>query len=64
MGISVDSDLLDWFTTEYTKHCSTKLDMGKSCIRFKKLKDIPYNLIGDLSGKICVDRWILMYEAS
>ena len=37
MGIYSDNKLLDWFVEEYPKHCSTKLDMGKSCIRFKNM---------------------------
>ena len=64
MGIYVDQDLLDWFKAEYPKHMSTKLDMGKSCIRFKNIKKIPYNLIGELVSKMSVDRWITLYEQS
>src|SRR5580658_4547784 len=45
MGVYADKKLLDWFTKEYPKHCKTKLDMGKGCIRFKKMDDIPYKLI-------------------
>lgn len=50
--------LLEWFTSEYSKFTKSKLDMGKSCIRFKMLNDIPYNLIGELSAKITVEEWI------
>ncbi len=62
MGIYCDPKLLKWFTDEYPKHCKTKLDMGKSCIRFKKMDDIPYKLIAELCSKITVDAWIEMYE--
>jgi Domain of unknown function (DU1801) len=62
MGIYADKGLLDWFTTEYAKHCKTKLDMGKSCIRFKKTTDIPVKLIGELASKISVQEWITLYE--
>lgn len=62
MGIYANPELLDWFVTEYPKHCKTKLDMGKGCIRFKKMDDIPYELIGELATKISVDDWIAMYE--
>ena len=36
MGIYAEPDLLHWFVSEYPKHAPRKLDMGKSCIRFKK----------------------------
>lgn len=62
MGIYADPKLSTWFVTEYPKHAKTKLDMGKSCIRFKKMEDIPYDLIGDLASKITVQDWISMYE--
>lgn len=64
MGIYADPAILDWFTSEYPKHSSAKLDMGKSCIRFKKPDQIPFELIGELMGKISVDRWIKAYEAA
>jgi len=62
MGIYADAKLMKWFTTEYPKHVSTKLDMGKSCIRFKKMDTIPYDLIGELSTKMTTDDWIKLYE--
>lgn len=64
MGIYADSELLEWFVNEYPKHCKTKLDMGKSCIRFKKIDQIPYDLIGELMRKITVEKWIEMYESA
>ncbi|NOU37140.1 MAG: DUF1801 domain-containing protein [Ferruginibacter sp.] len=54
MGIYGDKNLLDWFLTEYAKQSSKKIDMGKSCIRFKKMEDIPFQLIGELAAKITV----------
>jgi len=57
-----DKDMHDWFVAEYPKHCKSKLDMGKSCVRFKKLDDIPYQLIGELLSKISVEQWIERYE--
>lgn len=63
MGIYADNKLLEWFTTEYPKHSSSKLDMGKSCIRFKKIDEIPYKLIGELASKISVQQWINLYES-
>jgi uncharacterized protein YdhG (YjbR/CyaY superfamily) len=62
MGIYSDAKLMKWFTGEYPKHNSRKLDMGKSCIRFKKMDDIPYELIGNLAAKMTVRDWINTYE--
>ena len=62
MGLYADSKLLDWFISEYPKYCKLKLDMGKSCIRFKNISEIPYELIGILSSKITVKDWIDIYE--
>ena len=62
MGIYMSPDLLTWFTDEYSKRMTTKLDMGKSCIRFKNLKTIPYDLIGELCRKMTVDEYVLLYE--
>lgn len=64
MGIYANEDILKWFQTEFPKHCKRKLDMGKSCIRFKYLDDIPYELIGELTRKITVQDWIDTYESA
>lgn len=61
-GIYADSHLYDWFVGEYPKHCKRKLDMGKSCIRYKSMDDIPYELIGELCSKMTVKEWIALYE--
>jgi hypothetical protein len=62
MGIYADPKLLDWFVAEYPKHSAQKLDMGKSCMRFKKPEHIPFELIGQLMGKMSAQEWIDMYE--
>ena len=64
MGIYSDPKLLNWFVSEYPKHSKQKLDMGKSCVRFKKLGDIPYTLIGELMKKMSVKDWIDFYETT
>jgi len=64
MGIYANPKLLKWFTAEYPKHCKLKLDMGKSCIRFKKPDQIPFDLIGELASKVSVDEWVKIYEAN
>jgi hypothetical protein len=62
MGIYADKELFDWFVSEYPKYSNKKLDMGKSCMRFKKNEDIPFGLIGELVKKISVKDWIETYE--
>jgi uncharacterized protein YdhG (YjbR/CyaY superfamily) len=62
MGIYSSKELLDWFIAAYPNHCKTKLDMGKGCIRFKKMEDIPYDLIGALVAKMTAKEWIHIYE--
>ncbi|HPH22563.1 MAG TPA: DUF1801 domain-containing protein [Chitinophagaceae bacterium] len=62
MGVYSMPNLLEWFTTEYSKLNLGKLDMGKSCVRFKKMDKIPYDLIGELCSKITVEQWIECYE--
>ena len=62
MGIYAKKELHDWFVNEYPKHCKRKLDMGKSCIRFKKVDEIPFDLIGELCQKMTVDEWVNIYE--
>ena len=62
MGLYADKELLEWFKSEYPKYSRIPLDMGKSCIRFKKTDQIPYNLIGVLAGKVKAHDWIQIYE--
>ncbi|MCO6163556.1 DUF1801 domain-containing protein [Flavobacterium sp. NRK F7] len=62
MGIYAKKDLYDWFVAAYPKFSSKKLDIGKSCMRFKKEEDIPYDLIGELVTKMTVADWIATYE--
>ena len=63
MGLYGNPELMQWFEEAYTQHSSNKLDMGKSCIRFKHLEQIPFDLIGELCQKITVDEYIAQYEA-
>lgn len=64
MGIYVNPPLLQWFTEQYPEHSKRKLDMGKSCIRFKKIEAIPYQLIGELISKMSCQEWIDSYESN
>ncbi|RAJ14995.1 DUF1801 domain-containing protein [Olleya aquimaris] len=63
-GIYADPKIYKWFVEEYPKHCKTKLDMGKSCVRFKKIDQIPMELIAKLCQKMSVQDWINKYEAA
>ena len=63
MGIYTDKSLSEWFVKEFTRITNAKPDMGKSCIRFKKMETIPFKLIGELAGKMKVNEWIAKYES-
>jgi hypothetical protein len=63
MGIYSDEKLLNWFVEEFANHSTAKLDMGKSCIRFKKMDQIPFELIGQLMSKMTVNQWIERYDS-
>ncbi|TNJ44141.1 DUF1801 domain-containing protein [Tamlana fucoidanivorans] len=63
-GIYAVPEIQDWFVKEYPKYCLGKLDMGKSCIRFKKIDTIPFALIAELCEKISVQKWIAIYESN
>lgn len=64
MGIYANKGLLDWYTAEYAKLNSGKPDMGKGCLRFKKVDQIPFDLIGELASKITAKDWIDLYETN
>lgn len=64
MGLYADKELYEWFVDEYPNHSKYKLDMGKSCIRFKKPEAIPYELIAELLTKMTPQQWITLYEAN
>ena len=62
MGLYANPTLMEWFTQEYAERVKGKLDIGKSCIRFKKPEQIPFDLIGELVAKMSADEWIVCYE--
>ena len=64
MAIYADKNLYDWFVAEYPKYSNAKLDMGKSCVRFKKPEAIPYQLIAELCTKISLQDGITLYETN
>ncbi|TXE12804.1 DUF1801 domain-containing protein [Seonamhaeicola algicola] len=63
-GIYAKKELYNWFVAEYAKHSKHKLDIGKSCIRFKYIDDIPFELIAALTKKITCKEWIEIYESA
>lgn len=63
-GIYAKKELYNWFVAQYPKHSKHKLDMGKSCIRFKYIDDIPFELIAALTKKITCMEWIEIYESA
>ena len=63
MPLYFDDALFDWFVGEYPKHCKSKIDMGKSCLRLKKMEDIPFDLLAELAQKISVNDYITLYES-
>ena len=62
MGLYGMPELMKWFMDEYTKFAKGKIDMGKSCIRFKKPDQIPFELIAELMSKVSPQEWIDFYE--
>jgi uncharacterized protein YdhG (YjbR/CyaY superfamily) len=62
MGLYAEPELYNWFVAEFPKHSSKKLDMGKSCIRFKKAEDVPFELIAQLAQRMTAQQWINVYE--
>ena len=61
LGIYGNAELRDWFTDAYAKQVNSKLDMGKGCIRFKKMDEIPHKLMAELAEKISPAKWIELY---
>lgn len=63
MGVYTNPELLEWFVTEYGKLNLGKLDMGKSCIRFKNVTKIPFELIGRLMQQMSMQNWLDLYQS-
>jgi hypothetical protein len=61
MGIYVDEAQARWFVDEWKK-TGKKLDMGKSCVRFKKLDDVPLEVVGKAIKRMPVKKYIELYE--
>jgi hypothetical protein len=56
-------DLLKWFETSWAK-TGKKLDMGKSCVRFKKLEDLALDVIGETIRRVPAKKYIERCESA
>ena len=63
MNIYSDAETALWFVDSY-EATGKRLDMGKSCVRFRKLDDLPLDLIGEAVARTPVDEWLRIYEAA
>jgi hypothetical protein len=63
MGLYAEEGLEEWFRQQYAER-GLKLDMGKSCVRFKSLDDVPLDVIGEVIQRVPPERYIAQYEAS
>ena len=63
MNVYGDDETLRWFTEGFAA-AGKKLDMGKACVRFRKLDDLPLDLIGEVIARTSVAEYITGYEAS
>ncbi len=61
MCLYSDGRIEDWFTQAYGAS-GKKLDMGKSCVRFRKLEDLPLDVVGQAVARMSVDDFIASYE--
>ena len=58
-----DESVEKWFRARYIE-TGKRLDMGKSCVRFRKLDDLPLELVGEVVAKTPIDEFIEVYKAS
>lgn len=63
MGLYASDELMAWFLSQWDAEQWGKLDMGKSCIRFKKMDRIPIQLVGELVARMTVEDWVRLYES-
>lgn len=58
-----DPATLDWFTAAYAAS-GKRLDMGKSCVRFKRLADLPLDVIGETIARTSLEDFLAFYESA
>lgn len=62
-GVYADEDRRENFLDKY-RETGKRLDMGKSCVRFRRIEDLPVDLIGETIAETDVETFIGLYEAS
>ena len=63
LGLYSEGPEESWFRQQYADR-GMKLDLGKSCLRFKSLDEVPLDVLGEVVAKIPVGEFIARYEAS
>jgi uncharacterized protein YdhG (YjbR/CyaY superfamily) len=63
MSAYADSTKQKWLAERF-EHAGKKLDMGKSCIRFRRADDLPLDAIGQLIADTSAEQWVAIYQAS
>jgi hypothetical protein len=63
MSVYGNAETAQWFRAQF-KARGKKLDMGKSCVRFKTLDDLPLDVIGETIAKVPIETWIKVYQQS
>jgi hypothetical protein len=63
VSVYSDRELERWFRDAFAR-AGKKLDMGKSCVRFKRLDDLPLDVIGETIARVSVEKYIANHEAS
>ncbi|RJG19186.1 DUF1801 domain-containing protein [Massilia cavernae] len=58
-----ETDEVRWFRDAWAASGKKKLDMGKACVRFKKLDDVPLDVIGEAIRRIPAQLYIERYQA-
>jgi hypothetical protein len=61
MCVYGDSPLAEWFRESWAK-TGKKLDMGKSCVRFKKVEDLALDVVGEAIRRVPVSKYLKQYE--
>lgn len=62
MAVYGDAELERWWRSAY-KAAGKKLDMGKSCVRFKSLDDLPLDVLGECVSRVSVAEYLRRYQA-
>ncbi|MFC1663431.1 DUF1801 domain-containing protein [Patescibacteria group bacterium] len=63
LNVYSDKKLYRWFVNQYKK-TGKKIDIGKSCVRFRKIEDLPVELIGQAVAKTSVAKYIQDYQSA